>query len=460
MDATSEVLFGWGLSTQARSRVYRPTSVEDVRRAVQDARDRGLTVGHRGAGQSYGDAALNQGGAVLAMSGLDDILEYEAQEGVVRAGAGVTIDQLWRAVLEDGWWPPVVPGTSRPTLGGCAAADVHGKNHWRAGAFGDHVRAATVLWPDGEIERLQRSARPGALRRHLGGLGLTGTILAVTVDLKRVHSGYLRVEGRTAPNLAEALRLLELFSERRDYAVAWVDCFARGDRFGRSELHAASHLAEDHDRAGEALDPESQRPDDRGLGLVPGSVLKTGLGAVLSDPGMRSVNAAKYALARARHPSTYLQTHASFHFLLDHVPDWRRAYEPGGLIQYQLFVPADEAPAAFREALELQHEIGLKSYLGVMKRHREEPGAETYTVDGYSLALDFAVRDDRLGSLMSLVREYDRLQSRVGGRVYAAKDAVSGIGRLPEWRHRAYATNLSRRWERHGSTNPDPRRSP
>lgn len=445
MEGTPRVLHGWGLSTHARSLLYRPSSVEQVRRAVEDARTRRLDIGHRGAGQSYGDAALNQGGALLELTDLDSILSFDADEGQIRAEAGVTIDQLWRAVIEEGWWPPVVPGTSRPTLGGCAAANIHGKNHWQQGTFGDHVRALTLLGPNGNLRRLRRSEDSDAVDRHLGALGLTGTIVALTLDLHRVHSGYLHVEARTAGDLTETLRLLELFSEHQDYSVAWVDCFTGGERLGRSELHAASYLPPDHPRAGDGLDVASQEPSSVGQ-AVPPELLRTGLDLALSDISMRGVNAAKYGAARLRHPSTYLQSHAAFHFLLDTIPEWRRAYEPGGLIQYQLFLPEGEAESGFRRALQLQHQIGITSYLGVMKRHRRQPQADTYSVDGYSLALDFPVRERRLGALMELVRELDRLQERAGGRVYGAKDAVSQLGRLPEPSDPAYETNLSRRW--------------
>ena len=41
---------------------------------------------------------------------------------------------LWRTALPSGFWLPVAPGTMRPTVGGCIAMNVHGKNHFVAGA--------------------------------------------------------------------------------------------------------------------------------------------------------------------------------------------------------------------------------------------------------------------------------------------------------------------------------------
>lgn len=445
-----ETLFGWGGANHARSLVYGPERTEEVADALRDAWSRGLTVAHRGSGQSYGDAALNQGGAVIETGALDRILGYDPARGRVEAEAGVTIDQLWRHVIADGWWPPVVPGTSRPTLGGCLAMNVHGKNHVQAGSFGEHVRSVRLLRADAEIEELARDD-PG-FEKVVGTQGLFGTILSLELELTRVASGYLQVEARTAPTLERAMAALAGLETTNDYTVGWVDCFASGSALGRSELHAASYLPASHERAGDALDVEAQTPSPRMLGVFPRRHVPALLRLAVNDPGMRALNAAKYAHARAVHPSSYLETHAAFHFLLDYIPGWKRAYGAGGLLQYQFFVPEAEAEDVFTEALRRQHDRGVVSYLGVLKRHRTDPYPSDYSVDGYSLALDFPVRTRKLPDLMALLADFDAMQREAGGRVYAAKDAVSGIGKLPKLpADMRYSSNLIRRWGRKSS---------
>ena len=48
---------------------------------------------------------------------------------MLRAEAGLSLDELNRLFLPRGWFAPVTPGTKFVTLGGMVAADVHGKNH-------------------------------------------------------------------------------------------------------------------------------------------------------------------------------------------------------------------------------------------------------------------------------------------------------------------------------------------
>lgn len=440
---TLEVLEGWGLANFARSWVYRPRTEEEVGEALRDAERRGLSVVHRGAGQSYGDAALNEGGAVVEMSGLNRIPEFDAERGLVRAEAGVTIRQLWECVLPSGWWPPVVPGTMAPTLGGCVAMNVHGKNGVQAGPIGEHVEGLTLLRPSGEVVRLEAVS----LQSVIGAQGLNGTILDVTLRLKRVRSGYLGVSPVVVRSLDEALESLDAAVADSDYTVGWLDAFARGRALGRGLLHAARYLPSDHVLAGKGLAVAAQRLPARVAGVFPKRHAWRLLRLFTHDAGMRAIGTGRYVSGRIAGSRPYLQSHAAFHFLLDYVPNWNYAYRPHGLVQYQLFVPKTVAPHALGEALRLQHRRGVVSYLAVLKAHRAEAGAASYAVNGYSLALDFPVRPRRLADLMALVRDFDALRAEVGGRIYAAKDAVS-VGRLPPTRDPQFSSNLVRRWER------------
>ena len=65
------------------------------------------------------------------------------------------------------------------------------------------------------------------------------------------------------------------------------------------------------------------------------------------------VNALKMRAGPAEaRKSPYLQSHGAFHFLLDYVPRWQWMTKPGGLIQFQPFVPKNEAARVLRTLIE------------------------------------------------------------------------------------------------------------
>src|SRR5581483_3532885 len=172
------------------------------------------------------------------------------------------------------------------------------------------------------------------------------------------------------------------------------------------------------------LHPAAQELPATLLGVVPRSLVSAAMRPFTNQVGGRLVNAVKHRLGRREHGARYRQPHVQFAFLLDYVPGWKRAYGSGGLIQYQSFVPAGAASAAFRAILARAQAAGEVPLLGVFKRHRPDAFLVTHAVDGYSLALDFRVTARNRARLWALAADLDRIVLDAGGRFYFAKDST------------------------------------
>ncbi|HYE77340.1 MAG TPA: hypothetical protein VEI97_05070, partial [bacterium] len=127
--------------------------------------------------------------------------------------------------------------------------------------------------------------------------------------------------------------------------------------------------------------------------------------------------------------------------------------QPGGLVQYQPFVPADRAAEVFANILRACQRAGLPSYLGVTKRHRPDSFLLSHAVDGFSFALDFAVTRRNRPRLWDLLHGLDELVLGAGGRFYFAKDLTLTSDRVPRiWPAAALAefARLKHRWDPEG----------
>lgn len=422
------VLDGFGRAVVSSCLYEAPRTMEALAAVVARAVSQGVAVAPRGAGKSYGDAALNRGGLVVDTSHLDRIVSWDAQTGIAELEPGVTIEDLWRRILPDGYWPAVVPGTMHPTVAGCAAMNIHGKNHFRVGTFGDHVLSLDLLTMTGETLTCSREENPEVFRAVIGGFGMLGFITRMTLSTKYVGSGDLQVEGTTAPGLEALFDAFDSRLEDADYLVGWIDCFARGRRLGRGVIHRAQNVPLDaHPRGASSLAPEAQDLPPRFFGVIPQRLMWRFLSPWVNDGGMRLINRAKYMSSRLfdRPGRTRLQSHAAFAFLLDYVPRWREAYGPGGFIQVQPFVPAARARSVFAAILTTCQEQGVVPYLGVLKRHHADEFLLSHALDGYSLALDIRVTAKTRNRVWDLGQAIGDLVVDAGGRFYPAKDAVA-----------------------------------
>jgi FAD/FMN-containing dehydrogenases len=147
------------------------------------------------------------GGRAILTRRLDRLLEFDPASGLLAAEAGVSFDDLRRLFLPRGFLAPVTPGTAFATLGGAVANDVHGKNQDQAGNFGSHVEWLDLMLPSGEVRRL--TAADPLFRATVGGLGLTGVILAVAFRMMAVPSRFVALRERRVADLDGFLAALE-----------------------------------------------------------------------------------------------------------------------------------------------------------------------------------------------------------------------------------------------------------
>lgn len=455
-------LRGFGRSVGAAARVRRAHDEAEVLAVLRSARESGGQLCLRGAGRSYGDAAFTQGD-VLDLTSLREV-HVDPDAGTVTAGAGATIEDLWRAGLPHGLWPAVVPGTMHATVGGCLAMNVHGKNQFRDGSIGEHVVALRLAGPDGALRELVTGRDDELLRAVIGGLGMLGVVTQATLRMRRVASGEVVVQPRHTASLAEAFDVITELAADNDYVVAWVDAFSR---HGATVAHGSRHLrvAEDP-HPGRSLDPSAQDLPPRILGWIP-----TAHASILARPmarpsGVRLVNVARRALAALRGEQAFIERLVPFSFLLDRVPGWRDLYGAGGLLQHQSLVPEPAAREVFPQLLALCREADLVPWLAVLKRHRPDEFLLTHNLDGWSLALDFCVTPDHRERLYALCRRLDDVVLGAGGCFHPAKDqtatpasferAFPGLPRFREWKRRLDPDDVltSALWARLGADTP------
>lgn len=359
-----------------------------------------------GLGRSYGDSCRNSGGTLLDTTGLDRVIHFDRARGILRAEAGLSLDELLRIVVPHGWFPPVTPGTAFVTLGGAVANDIHGKNHHRSGTFGNFVTALMLRRSDGAGLVCSADENSGLFQATIGGLGLTGLIEWVELRLLPIRNPYLQVETIRFGGLDEFYALSLESEEKYEYLVAWVDGLAAGAGLGRGVFIRGRH------------DDDPGRPREDGWKSGALRVPFDFPSATLNGWTVRAFNEVYYRLA-AKGPSTV--HYRPFFYPLDAVSEWNRIYGARGFIQWQGLVPMTAGQAAVRELLKIIASTGSASFLGVMKTMgtARSPGIVSFTGRGVTLALDFPANPAVLGAvprLNALVRE-------CGGQIYPAKDA-------------------------------------
>ncbi len=421
-------LTGWGRMPRVDAREIRSEQLAAITEGVP------LT---RGLGRAYGDAALPaRGDAVVAGSTLADrVLSFDASSGLLHAEAGFSLDQLYRIFLPRGWYTPVTPGTRFVTLGGMVAADVHGKNHHRDGCIGEHVRGVTLRVADGRIVTCSLDEEPDLFRATLGGMGLTGHILDVTLQLVRVPSPWILQESARVPDIDAFVDRLKEASRDWPMTVGWIDGVARGAALGRGIL-LCGRWAEPQEAP--RTFPELRRSVPLPIDL-PNSVLNPAV--------IRLFNAAYYHRVPAGRTRSIVSPE-SFLYPLDAIESWNRGYGRRGFIQYQCVLPEAGVRQSIRRFMDLVAGHGRASFLSVIKDCGAEGiGTLSFPMPGISVALDIPYD----GVTQALVDQMNRFVIEQGGRIYLAKDALTRADDFRSMEPRlSRFLDVRRRWDPEG----------
>lgn len=370
----------------------------------------------RGLGRSYGDSSLPPPGVyeVASTALADRLLAFDPETRVLRAEAGTSLFALNRLFLERGFFVPVTPGTQFVTLGGMVASDVHGKEHHVRGCFGEHVTALRMRVADGRIVTCSDTENADLFRATIGGMGLTGHVLEVSVRMEAIRSPWIKQRSVRVDDLDAFLHALKEHAGRYPYTVGWIDCLTRGRHMGRGILMAGDWASpSDAPTRFPAPHPRVTLPFELPSALLGGRVL-----------GKLSVGAFNELFFRRHIPRERegIVHWESFFYPLDAVREWNRMYGPRGFTQYQCVLPDGAGEGAARRVLEILTRSGSASFLCVIKDCGPEgKGMLSFPMKGISIALDIPVRDDTQGLIDALNEQV----IREGGRIYLTKDGFT-----------------------------------
>ncbi len=378
-----------------------------------------------GKGRSYGDVCLNDGGTLLLTERLAHFISFDLGTGLIRCEAGVTLAEILRLAVPHGWFLPVTPGTKFVTVAGAVANDVHGKNHHSMGTFGEHVRVFELLRSDQQRLICSKSQNPKMFRATIGGMGLTGLMLWVEFQLKRIANPFIALEEIQYRNLDEFFTLAEESEGSFEHTVAWVDCLARGSGLGRGVFMRGNDATA---QQGAAAPPAKQKRQIVFPVDAPDFLL--------SRPTVSAFNSLYYHKQLHRRTSR-LAHYDPFFYPLDSVLDWNRLYGKRGFLQYQFVAPHAHSHAVTADVLERIARSGAASFLSVMKTFGERPaaGLMSFPRKGVTLALDLPNLGEKV---LRLLDQLDEIVLQNGGVVYPAKDARMSARHFqsfyPQWK--------------------------
>lgn len=360
-----------------------------------------------GYGKSYGDSCQNSGGIIIDTKGMNKILAFNEDTGIIKCESGVTLADVLNFALPKGWFLASTPGTKLISVGGALGNDVHGKNHHKGGTFGCHVTQFELVRSNGEHFICSPTENKDLFAATIGGLGLTGLVTWVEFKLKPCPSEFFEMEAIKFDTLKEFFEINAESENLFDYTVSWIDTTAAGNNLGRGIYNRANHA-----------DPKKQPlPELPKEGVLPFPFDAP----FINNLSVQAFNVLYYNKQIFKQEKNIVHYNPLF-YPLDAVNNWNRAYGKNGFLQYQFVVPFGNDVQTIKEILQYISISGLSSFLTVLKTfgYVKSPGMLSFPRPGITLAVDFRMTGERT---LKAIEEADKLVRQAGGRLYPAKDS-------------------------------------
>ncbi len=141
-----------------------------------------------GSNLSYSPLGFLKEGISMNIKKFNRILDFDKKKKVITVEAGISLVELLNFTLRYKLWIPQLPGYPTITIGGAVASNAHGKSCAIHGTIRKSVKQISLFHKKHGWLNLSENENKDVFELTIGGLGLTGTIVNVTLQLQDIES--------------------------------------------------------------------------------------------------------------------------------------------------------------------------------------------------------------------------------------------------------------------------------
>jgi decaprenylphospho-beta-D-ribofuranose 2-oxidase len=368
----------------------------------------------RGAGLSYSAASFCEGVLSVEHSAFNRVIDFDSEHHVVEVEPGIELSTLHNFLSSRGLFLPIQPGHGRITVGGCIAADVHGKNHAKDGTFINQVVELNLFHPDHGLITLSPEVEPELFRLTCGGYGLTGHIVRAKLRARPLNASGVRLNVVPVQGALLGVKHLASMALGADFAYTWHDFMDTTSSFGRGYIFLSNFVSIDDEK-----DAPARNKNVRVMSPKISSISRAAWRLPLFNRWTAKI--LNYAY-HTKQSSMGYERDITLNDALFPVHDaqfYFKLFGRRGFHEYQVIVPLEFIEGfldSIREYLSL-HPLAVT--LASAKLFRGQPELIRFTGDGVCFSLNFP----RTQEAQAFLNFLDQLIVRIGGIPNIIKDS-------------------------------------
>lgn len=407
-------IYGWARHDFSISYYNECDNIDKINEVFSHAVKKNLKISLRANGRSYGDNSLNDQNIIIKQTNFNKILNFDESIGLITVQGGITLDEIINYTVPLGWIFHVCPAHRYITVSGSLSNNVHGKNCFQKGYFGDYVEEFTFYSYAKGIIKCSRSINEKFFYSIISGIGILGLILEVKIKLKKINSFYLSNKTKKFNNIENIIEDMEESKYKNEFNIGSLDATKFSD-CNLAGVMFSSNFLEDNN-----LEIKNYNPNilvnlinylymmSKNFPLVP-SILNKFIS--LKTTGSFS----------KKQTNTSIISYAQMNFLNDmYVPKYNYFFK-NGFVEYQVVFDKEQALNAIKNLRKVLKKNNTYSLISSFKAYKkiDQPYLFGLNKNGYCISFDIPY--DKNLNMNNLVRELNETTIKYNGQVYMAK---------------------------------------
>jgi FAD/FMN-containing dehydrogenase len=218
--------------------IRQPRSIDDIQVALRDAQRERRTVSTAGGRHAMGGQQFGAGAIHLDTTSFNRVVAFDRTRGHITVEAGIEWPELIDYLLleqkgqKEAWAiREKQTGVDRVSLGGSLSSNVHGRGLKSPPLVAD-IESFTLLTADGKLHTCSRDENQELFSLAIGGFGLFGIVVHVTLRLAR------RMKVQRIVEVIPVKDLLPWVDKRLAAGFLYGDCQYATDLDAAAEAHA------------------------------------------------------------------------------------------------------------------------------------------------------------------------------------------------------------------------------
>ncbi len=422
-------LSGWSSYKYYNTKVFTPNSLNNLIHFLKNNDDNTKIIS-RGHGCSFGDQAIcsDKNAVTIDMSSLNKIVKLDKENKILKVESGAKLNQILKFLLPKNLTLNSIPGGLEITVGGAISNNVHGKDCWKNGYFENNVKSILISDGNGELKKLSKSENPEYFKNIFCSIGLLGIIVEVELYVKTIPSEFLSTETIKVNNINEMSECFENLDNKNEFAVAWLDCFAKNKSSMRGIFQKASFINSKELKSKKINSKFFENPENlKILGILPIKLFWRIVKIFFNTKIFKIINPLVFNMSFLLKRKKIISYVEFLMFETKYLPSYKTWFEPDGFLCIQPFFKKKNAFNNIKNVIDLCQNYGIIPFWCPLKKYKPKSISHLDFADeegGYSIVIDFFPKEHGEEKIFKFISELENLIFQQGGKFYLSKDQV------------------------------------